>query len=292
MRQYSEMKDSVMNEKSTKSMSEMQTRFETEKKETEISLLQKESLLQFAKLDEQDLKMKKQIVLLTSLAGIILLIVLFAVFTYRSVLHKKRANTDLENKNAEINLQKEIIQHKNEMITDSINYAKTLLDIRLAGEQHLVKHFKGFQMLNHSLEIVGGCGCYFYEKNKTKWLFLIDTQEVGVPGAFNALQALDVLESSISANVKVDPKHYFDSIVSRFPSNTNVSILKFGEKVETFSNYGGIKENNGVYIVASDIAMKQLQENNYFDRANSFEFLKMKNDAHDLMALKFELNVS
>jgi len=91
-RLYSEAKDSLFNEKSSKQMAELQTRYETDKKEAEIKLLKNEktiSNLQLTQLESFRLY----------LSVVLLLIIILAIILYRAYRLKKKANLLLEEKN-------------------------------------------------------------------------------------------------------------------------------------------------------------------------------------------------
>ena len=94
---YSTIKDSILNESSQRSIAEMQTRFETEKKEKEIQILTQKGEI-------QDLKLRKQRTQLWILAGGILFIIILGYFilssyrlrqqNYRTILEKRNLETE------------------------------------------------------------------------------------------------------------------------------------------------------------------------------------------------------
>lgn len=73
---YSDIKDSLLNEESSKQITEMQTKYETEKKEQQITLLNKDKELQEAQLNRQ------KIVIWSVVCGLAVVLML-SVFIYR-----------------------------------------------------------------------------------------------------------------------------------------------------------------------------------------------------------------
>ncbi len=126
-RQYITTKDSVFREESDKRMQEMQTKYETEKKETEIQLLTKDSELQKSKVKTQ------RIVIGSIIAGLIIMIALaFFIFNRLQITRKQKRI---------IEEQKKLVDIKNMHITDSITYAKRIQDAILPSNEELASYF-------------------------------------------------------------------------------------------------------------------------------------------------------
>jgi class 3 adenylate cyclase/uncharacterized protein HemY len=89
---YTEAKDSLFNETSSERMAEIQTKYETEKKEAEIELLKNEKTIQKLELDH----LKNLGIYLTIILILALIIAFIAYNRYRL---KKKANVLLEEKN-------------------------------------------------------------------------------------------------------------------------------------------------------------------------------------------------
>jgi class 3 adenylate cyclase len=89
---YTELKDSIFNETSSERMAEIQTKYETEKKEAEIELLKNEKTIQELELDH----LKNLGIYLTI---ILLLAIVLALISYNRYRLKKKANILLEEKN-------------------------------------------------------------------------------------------------------------------------------------------------------------------------------------------------
>jgi tetratricopeptide (TPR) repeat protein len=117
-------RDSLFNESNTKKQVQAEMNFEFERKEAEAKLEQekKEAIT--------SAENKKQKIIIWSVTGILVLVLLFALFAYRSFLQKKKAN-------AEIGLQKQIIEEKQKEILDSIHYARRIQNALITSERYI-----------------------------------------------------------------------------------------------------------------------------------------------------------
>ncbi|MBI3501924.1 MAG: tetratricopeptide repeat protein [Bacteroidetes bacterium] len=75
-KKYSDLKDSLLNEESSKQIAEMQTKYETEKKEQQINLLNKDKEL-------QDAQLNRQKIVIWSVAGGLLVVLILSIFIFR-----------------------------------------------------------------------------------------------------------------------------------------------------------------------------------------------------------------
>ena len=73
---YSDVKDTILNEESGKQIAEMQTKYETEKKEQQITLLNKDKEL-------QDAQVNRQKIIIWSVAAGFLLVLILSIFIFR-----------------------------------------------------------------------------------------------------------------------------------------------------------------------------------------------------------------
>ncbi len=118
------MNDSIFNTEKTKSIAEMNTRFETEKKEKQIEQQQiklKNSQLETAK--EKAEKEKQRIVLYLFIFGFISLLI-FIALVYRLYKQKRKDNILLEKQRKELQKLKTAIEHSDTtvVITDTQGY--------------------------------------------------------------------------------------------------------------------------------------------------------------------------
>lgn len=121
-------KDSLNNEENTRKSVRLEMNYEFEKKET-ATKQEQEKKEAIAKTES-----RKQQIILWSVCGILLLVIGFAVFAYRSFLQKRKANDEILH-------QKNIIEEKQKEILDSINYARRIQMAQLPSELYISRTF-------------------------------------------------------------------------------------------------------------------------------------------------------
>jgi len=124
-KKYRDIKDSLLNVENNRQMTEMQAKYETEKKDKK--LIQKDKALN-AELAEAKRKSFQRNIFMTCFG----LTVILALFIYRSYRLKKLANFKLKK-------QKEIIEEKQTEILDSIYYARRIQRVLLTSERYIGK---------------------------------------------------------------------------------------------------------------------------------------------------------
>ena len=107
---YTEVKDSIFTEESSEKIAEMQTKYETEKKEKENEILKKEN-------DIQKLEINKQQNLRNSFIVISVLVLILAFVIYARYRSKQKTNIILNLKNIEIENANTELNQKNKQIT-------------------------------------------------------------------------------------------------------------------------------------------------------------------------------
>jgi serine phosphatase RsbU (regulator of sigma subunit) len=211
--QYMHLKDSLMNEGNIRNLEEMQTRFETEKKEQEIQLLQKDQNIRELQISEQQANIKRQRILLYSALGGLLLVMALVFFIWKSYREKKKINTGLARKNVEINLQKKLIEEKNTLITDSIDYARNIQNAILPSHQAICAHLPESFILFQPKDIVSGDFYWMKTFDDERVLFAaVDCTGHGVPGAFMSVMAYNMLENIISEHPAAQPSQLLDEL--------------------------------------------------------------------------------
>jgi tetratricopeptide (TPR) repeat protein len=181
---YSEIKDTLFNEESTNLMTEMQTKYESEKKEKEIEL-------QKAELDKKEVMIRQQTTQKMAFAGGFGLVLILAGVSYRSFRNKRKAHSILEIKN-------KIIEEKNKDITDSINYAKTIQQAILPFDHRIGEILKDYFILFKPRDIVSGDFYWFTEKDNYIFIAVADCTGHGVPGAFMSMIGSAALTHAVS----------------------------------------------------------------------------------------------
>jgi tetratricopeptide (TPR) repeat protein len=121
---YTEEKDSIFTEESSEKIAEMQTKYETEKKEKENEILKKDNKI-------QKLEINKRQNLRNSFIVISILILILAFVIYARYHSKQKTNIVLSQKNTEIENANTELNQKNKQITKQKNQlSKTLKELQ------------------------------------------------------------------------------------------------------------------------------------------------------------------
>ena len=187
---YTKIRDSIFNENSDKSITEIETKYQTEKKDKENELLKKDIELE---------KLANERSQITSLAvGFSLfLVIVFSVIIYRRLNITREQKIVIEETNEELNQtneelatqrdeiekQKEVVEEAHNDIKASINYAKRIQNAILPASSLINEYLPESFVLYKPKDVVAG-DFYWMESVKNKVLFAAaDCTGHGVPGA-------------------------------------------------------------------------------------------------------------
>jgi tetratricopeptide (TPR) repeat protein len=185
---FSEIKDTILNQENSRVITEMNTKYTTEKKEKEIELLKKNEDIQKLELAKRANELGRQQTLSLSISAGFLLLVVVASLTFSRYRLKKKANDQLTKAFHLIEEKNNVIQKSNQLITDSIQYAKRIQDAILPDETELKKQLSdSFFILYQPAQIVSG-DFYWCSSQGDKTIFVVaDCTGHGVPGAFMSM---------------------------------------------------------------------------------------------------------
>ena len=188
---YYQEKDSLFNKEVLKQVTEINTKYQTEKKEQEIELLTKDQQLKDKTLREQ------RVIRIALICGLGLFFIL-SFTLYNRYRFKQKANTLLEK-------QKKEIQEQNILITDSIDYAKTIQEAVFPSETLMRFFFPDSFVLYKPKSIVSGDFFQVIKKNNKIICTVADCTGHGIPGAFMSLLGFNMLENIIEKNDNMNP---------------------------------------------------------------------------------------
>jgi serine phosphatase RsbU (regulator of sigma subunit)/tetratricopeptide (TPR) repeat protein len=253
---YSSLKDSVMSVEKQKQILELQTQYETEKKEKENVILRK---------DQQILQTTRNSLII----GALLLFVI-AVVILRSLIVKKRDNKLLRRQKLEIERQKEIVEIQKTSITDSIHYAKRIQSAMLPPEELLKHNLYDYFLLYLPRDIVSGDFLWLRQLNENRVMICVaDCTGHGVPGAFMSMLGMSLLNDITNLNKDEILSHEFtpSDILNELRERIKSSLRQTGKEGEArdgmdlsfciiekdagLVRYSGA--NNSIYIVSSEI---------------------------------------
>lgn len=243
---FIQLNDSLSTFDLNNSTAELQTKYETEKKEGQINSLNMENKIK----DEENTR-QKIFTIGSVLIGIIILF--FALFIFRSLQQNKK-------KNVIIAQQKLLVEEKHKEITDSINYAERIQRSFLASKELLNENLKEYFVLFLPKDVVSGD---FYWATKLKnGNFLMATADStghGVPGSIMSILNISCLEKSVEELSLVEPaeilNHTRTKIIERLKKDGSETGGKDGMDCSLISldpgktklNYAAA--NNPVWIV-------------------------------------------
>ncbi len=198
-------KDSIFNKDRSSHLVEMQTKFETEKKE-------KENLLLLSR------NFKQSIILW----GLLIFVALICFISLQIFISRKKIRTSLENLlilHQEVNQQKEEIEtqaeslisaneaiiaqrdhieNTHQKISDSIIYASFIQAAMLPSEEVLNTISSEIFILYKPRDIVSGDFYWFKEKNGNYFLAVADCTGHGVPGALLSMMGISFLNDIVA----------------------------------------------------------------------------------------------
>lgn len=191
-----ELSSVIFSKESAKQMAEMQAKYENEKKEQQIQLLNKDKYL-------TEMQVKKQQIVIYSIIIGLALVLLLAFFIYRSYRQKEIANKKLHLKNI-------LIEQQRTKILDSINYSRYIQESVIPTEEEVNKilPFPSFIFFLPK-DIVSGDFYWFSSvKENGHEVYVIaaaDCTGHGVPGAFLSLIGNMLLNEAVNENRITSP---------------------------------------------------------------------------------------
>ncbi|MEI6696305.1 MAG: SiaB family protein kinase [Bacteroidota bacterium] len=279
---YVAIKDSLINEESHKQITEIETKYQTEKKEKEIAFLNQQSELNSLKIkkNEKDIEFQR-IINYIILIGFVL-ILLFALLLYKQYVTKKLINLKLEVQNKEIEIQRNIavlqrdqITEQKKHITDSIQYAKKIQSAILPHANFIQHLIPETFVIFEPKDIVSGD---FYwmsvasEHDETIFIAAIDCTGHGVPGAFMSIVGYNILNHVINQQKIHKPSEILDAmskgLYETLQLSDNENIVKDSMDISLCTinthnlklEYAGA--NNPVYIIRNKEVI-ELKANKY-----------------------------
>ncbi len=202
---YNNLKDSLYSIESQKQVTELDKKYQTEKKEKDNQLLSKQ-------LEIQQIQGKQQKMFLIISGVVLVLIGFLAIVLFNQNKQKRRANIKLEVKNKIIEEKSKIVEEQHRDIIDSINYAKRIQQAVLKEEEHVSKHLPPHFILFKPKDIVSGDFYWALEKGEYLYVTAADCTGHGVPGAFLTMLGISYLNEINAGEEVLTPAEILDQL--------------------------------------------------------------------------------
>lgn len=198
MNLYVNLNDSLNNIQNTKNLSEIEAKYQNEKKEEQNNLLHE-------RLKNQTLQ------IYFALGGIGLLSVL-AFFIFRGLKEKQRANLALEEKNKIIGEKSLIVEQQHKDITDSIKYAERIQAAILPPEKLWKSILPDSFVFYQPKDILSGDFYWIEETPDHVFVAAADCTGHGVPGALMSIVNYNLLNRAVLEKGLVEAGSILDNI--------------------------------------------------------------------------------
>lgn len=225
LERYDSISKALYTKENTRAISDMQTKYETEKKDQQNQVLKIENRLSAKTIKQQ------KIISYCIIIGLALSIT-FAYFIFKGLKKQKQANSIISNQKKEVEKQKELVDEKQKEILDSIHYAKRIQNTLLAHKDFLNENLSNNFVLFKPKDIVSGD---FYWATKAQangeklfYLAVCDSTGHGVPGAFMSLLNIGFLSEAIKEKDIFEPHRVFNYVRKRLIESISKEEQKDG----------------------------------------------------------------
>jgi sensor histidine kinase YesM len=251
--QHQTLKDSIKSSETNKIVTELETKYQTEKKDNQIALLNKENLLN----QERIAKQKRTVIIIVVLS--LLVISLLALFYLQNKLKNQNRILDLNNKllrtqmnphfmfNALIAIQNYILKNKKFEASDYLSQFATLMRSILSSSR------KDFITLKEEIELLK---------------YYVSLQQLRFENSFN-------FKLEIDENIDTESYNIPPMIIQPFVENAIEHGLKTSTNKNKFLSIKYLLNNNFLHIFIEDngIGIKQSKENESKKEHQSFAML-------------------
>jgi len=229
---YISARDSLYDEDAVEQISQREAQFLYAKKTAEDSvthLLETEKQLAIQEKDkaESDARESKQIMISISAAIGLILFAIFSIFMYNRFKVTKKQKTIIEGQKQEVEMQKMLVEEKNNEVRDSINYAKRLQDAILPTIDMVKAEFPDSFVLYRPKDIVAGDFYWMETVGSKTFIAVADCTGHGVPGALVSVVCSNALNRSVLEYDLMDAGKILDKtrelVVERFGKGTDDS---------------------------------------------------------------------
>ncbi len=259
------IKDEIFTERSQKVITEMQTKYETDKKEQENKLLKNE-----AELKESVIQRQKLMIIGAILGAILIFMV--ALLMFKMFRDKQKANQVLEEKN-------ELITKQKQEITDSIKYASRIQSAVLPSSGFISGALPEHFVLFMPRDIVSGDFYWMTRKNDKIVLVAADCTGHGVPGAFMSMLGVSFLYEIVNKENVLQPAE----IINHLRNHIKTTLSQTGKLEEQ-------KDGMDISLCVIDSQQKSLEWAGAYNPLYQIRNGELKEYKADKMPVAVHLN--
>ncbi|MFL5752564.1 MAG: tetratricopeptide repeat protein [Bacteroidia bacterium] len=204
---YIDLNDSIYDQQSLDKITEMEVKYQSEKKQKENEILKKENELK--NLQQQKNQEKQRTITISFIAGLILVVSIALVFYLRYNAKRKNAE-QLELFNKEVLDQKALVDVKNKEITDSIHYAQKIQSAMLPPMSSFTSLLHEAFVYFKPKDIVSGDFYWITKKTDAIYFAAVDCTGHGVPGGFMSVLGSSLLDEVVNSKNITEPSDALD----------------------------------------------------------------------------------
>ncbi len=214
-----QLSDSLFKVNNIKQMTDIETKYQTEKKEHQIEVLNKNKKLQNLELEKKQKELRNRNYIILGIAIVMIIIIFFSSALYKTLQLKRKANFLLKQRNVEINQKnEEIMAQRDEIqaqrdevtnqrdkialqqkkITDSIQYASRIQNAVLPPAENIKNILPEHFILYRPRDIVSGDFYWIHQQQNKIFIAAADCTGHGVPGAFMSMMGVAFLNEIIT----------------------------------------------------------------------------------------------
>ncbi len=219
-------KDSMFSGEKTKALTDLQVKYEREKKQLQIEKMEKQKQLDKKTIEAQQAQNRKQLVIIFSVLMGFIVVLVFSIIIMRMFRQKRKANVllsqqkqEISEKNEELNQlveeittqkdeietqrdnvekQKQVIEEIHHEVSQSIDYATRLQESILPEEKLLTKYLADHFVLFKPKDKVSGDFYWWTHIENHTIITAADCTGHGVPGAFMSMLGVSFLREIVN----------------------------------------------------------------------------------------------
>ncbi len=260
-------KDSILNEESLKNISQLEARYENQKRLAEITQLEKEKEVEKRKNEQKEAKIEKDRLIKVALFGGLGLLLILAFVLLKGLRRKKKDNELISQQNELLEDQKEEIkvQHQqlalhHKEVTDSITYAQRIQNAILPPLNYTEQILPNSFVFYLPKDIVAGDFYWFEPKGDKVYFAAADCTGHGVPGAMVSVVCHNTLNRAVREFNCVHPSAILDKsrelVMETFEKSTDevkdgmdIAICAYSPSSKKLEFAGA---NNGLFLVRGE----------------------------------------